>query len=38
MIIRFGHRLAGPMLVNVADFELLEVATEGPFESAHDLV
>jgi hypothetical protein len=38
VIVRFGYRLAGPVLVDIADLELLEVTTEGPFESVHDLV
>ena len=32
MVVRFGDRLAGPVLVDVTDLELLEVAPEGTFE------
>ena len=32
VVVGLGDRLAGPVLVHVADLELLEVATEGTLE------
>jgi len=37
MVVSLGNRLAGPMAINIANYEVFEVSTERSLVNCHDL-